>query len=166
MIAKVKDKNKIENTHTKQHNRKTEQTRNTRACDICCFDIPTLNKNYFTFTKKYVFCSFDFMSFRKTHLSIHDNSVHSQHRHQTCQYEYNISNWQKIVSNIYNINKASNAKIGQNINKAVYFFARFFRVNLVVCFDSILLLPKYSSALLFSGINPSSERHGELFVGC
>jgi hypothetical protein len=36
------------------------------------------------------------------------------------------------VSNIYNNNKASNAKIGQNVNKAVYyFFARFFRVNLV-----------------------------------
>jgi hypothetical protein len=32
----------------------------------------------------------------------------------------------------------------------------------VVCFDSIL--PKYTSALLFSGINPSSERHRELFV--
>ena len=58
-------------------------------------------------------------------------------------------------------NKASNAKIGQNVNKAVYFFAR---VNLVVCFDSIL--PKYTSALLFWGINPSSERHRELFVGC
>jgi hypothetical protein len=42
--------------------------------------------------------------------------------------------------------KASNAKVGQNVNKAVYFFARFFRVNLVVCFDSIL--PKYTSALL------------------
>jgi hypothetical protein len=39
------------------------------------------------------------------------------------------------VSNIYNNNKASNAKIGQNVNKAVYFFARFFRVNLVVCFN-------------------------------
>ena len=25
-------------------------------------------------------------------------------------------------------------KIGQNVNKAVYFFARFFRVNLVVFF--------------------------------
>jgi hypothetical protein len=59
------------------------------------------------------------------------------------------------VSNIYNNNKASNAKIGQNVNKAVYFFARFFRVNLVICFDSIL--SKYTSALLFSGINPSSE---------
>jgi hypothetical protein len=81
-----------------------------------------------------------------------------------CQYEYNISNGQKIVSNIYNNNKASNAKIGQNVNKAVYFFARFFRVNLVVCFDSIL--PKYTSALLFSDINPSSERHRKLFVGC
>jgi hypothetical protein len=45
-----------------------------------------------------------------------------------------------------------------------HFFARFFRVNLVVCFDSIL--PKYTSALLFSGINPSSERHRELFAGC
>jgi hypothetical protein len=33
-----------------------------------------------------------------------------------CQYEYNISNGQKIVSNIYNNNKASNAKIGQNVN--------------------------------------------------
>jgi hypothetical protein len=66
------------------------------------------------------------------------------------------------VSNIYNNNKASHAKIGQNVNKAVYFFAHFFRVNLVVCFDSIL--PKYTSALLFSGINPSSERHRELFV--
>jgi hypothetical protein len=52
----------------------------------------------------------------------------------------------------------------QNVNKAVYFFARFFRVNLVVCFDSIL--PKYTSAFLFSKINPSSERHRELFVGC
>jgi hypothetical protein len=82
-----------------------------------------------------------------------------------CQYEYSISNGQKIVSNIYyNNNKASNAKIGQNVNKAVYFFARFFHVNLVVCFDSIL--PKYTSALLFSGINPSSERQRELFVGC
>jgi hypothetical protein len=30
------------------------------------------------------------------------------------------------VSNIYNNNKASNAKIDQNVNKAVYFFARFF----------------------------------------
>ena len=70
------------------------------------------------------------------------------HRHQTlCQYEYNISNGQKIVSNIYNNNKASNAKIGQNVNKAVYFFSCFFRVNLVVCYDSIL--PKYTSALLF-----------------
>jgi hypothetical protein len=28
-----------------------------------------------------------------------------------------------------NNNKASIAKIGQNVNKAVYFFARFFRVN-------------------------------------
>jgi hypothetical protein len=81
-----------------------------------------------------------------------------------CQYEYNISNGQKIVSNIYNNNMASNAKIDQNVNKAVYFFACFFCVNLVVCFDSIL--PKYTSALLFSGINPSSERHRELFVGC
>ena len=34
----------------------------------------------------------------------------------------------------------------------------------MVCFDSIL--PKYTSALLFSEINPSSERHRELFVGC
>ena len=44
--------------------------------------------------------------------------------------------------------------------------ARFFHVNLVVCFDSIL--PKYTSApfLLFSGINPSSERHIEICVGC
>jgi hypothetical protein len=50
------------------------------------------------------------------------------------------------------------------VNKAVYFFARFFRVNLVVCFDSIL--PKYTSALLFSEINPLSERRRELFVGC
>jgi hypothetical protein len=33
------------------------------------------------------------------------------------------------VSNIYNNNKASNAKIGQNVNKAVYFFARFFFGN-------------------------------------
>ena len=80
-----------------------------------------------------------------------------------CQYEYNISNGQKVVSNIYNNNKASNAKISQNVNKAVYFFARFFRVNLVVWFNSIL--PKYTSALLFSGINPSSEPHRELFVG-
>jgi uncharacterized membrane protein len=61
-----------------------------------------------------------------------------------------------------NKNKASNAKIGQNVNKAVYFFARFFRVNLVVCFDSIL--PKYTSALLFGGINPSPEHHRELFI--
>jgi hypothetical protein len=68
------------------------------------------------------------------------------------------------VSNIYNNNKASNAKICYNVNKAVYFCARFFRVNLVVCFDSIL--PKYTSALLFTGINPSSERHRECFVGC
>ena len=68
------------------------------------------------------------------------------------------------MSNIYNNNKASNAKIGQNVNRAVNFFARFFRVNLVVCFDYIL--PKYTSALLFTGINPSSERHRELFVGC
>jgi hypothetical protein len=81
-----------------------------------------------------------------------------------CQYEYSIINGQKIVSNIYNNNKASNAKIGQNVNKAGGFFARFFRVNLVVCFDSIL--PKYTSALLFSGINPSSERHREIVVGC
>jgi hypothetical protein len=65
-------------------------------------------------------------------------------------------NRQKIASNIYNNNKASSAKIGQNVNKAVYFFARFFRVNIVVCFDSIL--PKYTSTLLFSGINPSPER--------
>ena len=33
------------------------------------------------------------------------------------------------------------------VNKAVYFFARFFRVNLVVCFDSIL--PKYTSPYFF-----------------
>ena len=39
-----------------------------------------------------------------------------------------------------------------------------FHVNLVVCFGSIL--PKYTSALLFSGINPSSEHHREHFVGC
>ena len=45
------------------------------------------------------------------------------------------------VQYIYNNDKASNAKIGQNVNKAGFFFARFFRVNLVVCFDSIL--PKY-----------------------
>jgi hypothetical protein len=64
------------------------------------------------------------------------------------------------MGNIYNNNKASNAKIGQIVNKAVYFFVRFFRVNLVVCFDSIL--PKYTSALLFSAINPSSERHREI----
>jgi hypothetical protein len=75
-----------------------------------------------------------------------------------------FSNGQKIVSNIYNNNKASNAKISQNVNKAVYFFACFFRVNLVVCFDSIL--PEYTSALLFLEINPSSERRRELFVGC
>ena len=81
-----------------------------------------------------------------------------------CQYEYNISSGQNIVSNIYNNNKAYNAKIGYNVNKAVYFCARFFRVNLVVCFDS--MLPKYTSALLFTGINPSSERHIECFVGC
>jgi hypothetical protein len=62
---------------------------------------------------------------------------------------------------IYNNNKASNGKISQNVNKAVNFFARFFRVNLVVCFDSIL--PKYTSALLFSEINPSSEHHREPF---
>ena len=68
------------------------------------------------------------------------------------------------MSNIYNNNKTSNAKIGYNVNKAVYFCARFFRINLVVCFDSIL--PKYTSALLFTGINPSSERHRECFVGC
>ena len=43
-----------------------------------------------------------------------------------CQYEYNISNGQKIVSNIYNNNKASNAKIGQNVNKTVYFVHVFF----------------------------------------
>jgi hypothetical protein len=36
-----------------------------------------------------------------------------------------ISNGQKIMSNIYNNNKASNAKIGQNVNKVVYFFAHF-----------------------------------------
>jgi hypothetical protein len=69
---------------------------------------------------------------------------------------------QKIVSNmqnVYNNNKASNAKIGQNVNKAVYFFARFFRLNLVVCFNSIL------HTLLFSEINPSSECHRKLFVG-
>ena len=34
----------------------------------------------------------------------------------------------------------------------------------MVCFNSIQ--PKYTSALLFSGINPSSERHREIFVGC
>ena len=78
--------------------------------------------------------------------------------------DHNISNGQKIVSNIYNNNKASNAKIGQNVNKTVYFFARFFHVNLVVWFDSIL--PKYTSVLLFSEINSSSEHHRELFVGC
>jgi hypothetical protein len=46
--------------------------------------------------------------------------------------------------------------------KRSIFFARFFRVNLVVCFDSIL--PKYTSALLFSGINPPSERHRKLLL--
>jgi hypothetical protein len=46
-----------------------------------------------------------------------------------CQYEYNIINGQKIVSNINNNNKASNAKIGQNVIKAGGFFACFFRVN-------------------------------------
>jgi hypothetical protein len=66
-----------------------------------------------------------------------------------------------LVSNIYNNNKASNAKIGQNVNKAGFFFT-LFRVNLVACFDSIL--PKYTSALLFSGINPSSERHREILL--
>ena len=70
------------------------------------------------------------------------------------------------MSNIYKNNKASNAKIGQNVNKAVYFFARFFRVNLVVYFYSIPPTGKYTSALLFWGINSSSERHRELFVGC
>jgi hypothetical protein len=45
----------------------------------------------------------------------------SGHSHKTlCQYEYNISNGQNIVSNIYNNNKASNAKIGYNVDKAVY----------------------------------------------
>jgi hypothetical protein len=55
------------------------------------------------------------------------------------------------------------AKIDQNVNKAVYFFARFFRVNLVVYFYSIPPTGKYTSALLFWGINSSSERHRELF---
>jgi hypothetical protein len=40
------------------------------------------------------------------------------------------------VSNIYNNNKASNAKIGQNVNKAVYFFANFCRVICIsISFD-------------------------------
>jgi hypothetical protein len=54
-------------------------------------------------------------------------------------------------------------KIWSKCKQSGFFYARFFRVNLVVCFDSIL--PKYTSALLFSGINPS-ERHREIFVGC
>jgi hypothetical protein len=49
----------------------------------------------------------------------------------------------------HNNNKVPNAKIGQNVNKAVHFFARFFRVNLVVCFDSIL--PKYCCIILGIG---------------
>jgi hypothetical protein len=62
-------------------------------------------------------------------------------------FQFLIFNLERHQRDIYNNNKASNAKIGQNINKAVYFFACFFHVNLVVCFDSIL--PKYTSALLF-----------------
>jgi hypothetical protein len=34
------------------------------------------------------------------------------------------------------------------------------------CPGQLQLLPKYTSALLFSEINPSSERHRELFFGC
>ena len=55
---------------------------------------------------------------------------------------FRISNEQKIVSYIYNNNKAFisfNAKISQNVNKAVYFFARFFLVR-----DSFFFFPVWS----------------------
>jgi hypothetical protein len=56
------------------------------------------------------------------------------------------------VSNIYNNNKAFNAKIGQNVNKAVYFFACFFHVNLVVCL--IIFLSVFYLIFVFELFSP------------
>ena len=45
---------------------------------------------------------------------------------------------EKIVSLLYNKDKASNAFFGKNVNKSVYFFAYGFRLTFVVFMDGDL----------------------------
>ena len=57
----------------------------------------------------------------------------------------------KIVSLLYNKEKASNAFFGTNVNKSVYFFAYGFRLTFAVFMDGDLHVPNSFSAASFIG---------------